>query len=77
MSVRGMFAILLTLIPLTFRSWQTAGCSGLILWRRPVVAAPPRYASALNNQRRAGRAGVLPKSKTARGIWLDNRSGRK
>jgi hypothetical protein len=29
MSVSGMLAIPLTLIPLTRRSWQTSGCSGL------------------------------------------------
>ena len=42
MSVSGMFAVPLTPILLTMRSWQTSECSGLILWRGPLVAAPPR-----------------------------------
>jgi len=40
--VSGMFAVPLTPILLTMRSWQTSECSGLILWRGPLVAAPPR-----------------------------------
>ena len=47
MSVRGMLAIPLTLIPLTKRSWQTSECFGLSVRCSPLVAAPPRYALAL------------------------------
>ena len=46
MSVRGILAIPLTLIPLTRRSGQTSGCSGLGVRRSPLVAAPPRYGSS-------------------------------
>ena len=47
MSISGMFAIPLTLIPLTMWPWQTSGFSVLIALRSSLVAAPPRYALAL------------------------------
>src|ERR1035441_4635326 len=44
---RGQGNIPLTFIPLPIRSALASNCSGLILLGSPLVAAPPRYVSAL------------------------------